>query len=99
MCAVGLCGEQSRSFSGLILFRLQLCCATGANDHDGLCFSSTTEGLVGKDLGARLFGELSWAVDQLEPVLQGTLSVPVVCNPPRRRCRTSSVPRHDRQMG
>jgi hypothetical protein len=70
---VGLCGKQSRFSAGLILFRLQLCYATGANDHDGLCFSSKTEGLVGKDLGARLVGELSWAVDQLEPVLQGTL--------------------------
>ena len=47
----------------------------------GLRSSFKTEGLVGKDLGARLLGELSWAVDQLEPVLQGTLSVPVVCNP------------------
>lgn len=42
------------------------------NDHEGLLFSSKMERLVEKDLGARLFGELSRAVDRLEPVLQGT---------------------------
>lgn len=50
--------------------------------HEGPSFSSKTEPFVDKDFGARLLDELSRAVDWVEPILQGTLSVPAVCNTP-----------------